>query len=84
MFYNLEYEGEVLSDGFTTIADAERSADKWWDDLESNKSLPNGVTKTDEVDIIAYDDNYNELSRFKYEVITEGYHGDIAEHGTWG
>lgn len=84
MFYNLEYEGDLLVDGCETIAEVEASADKWWDDLESNKDLANGVTRDAEVDIIAYDDNYNELSRYKHTVSTEGYHGDIVEHGTWG
>lgn len=82
MFYNLEYEGDLLVDDCATIAEVEAAADKWFD--EKHPDLANGVTVTDVVDIIAYDDNYNELSRFKRTVSTEGYHGDIVEHGTWG
>ena len=82
MYYNLYYYNELIGENIKPST-AESYAEDWWAD--KNEELSNGKTAEDVVEIVAFDENENELSRYRYKVSFTGYHGDYAEHNThWG
>lgn len=80
IWYNLEHDGVVLNDHYT-VDEAKKAADTFTE--RKHERLANGVEAFEDFYIVAIDEDYEEVSREKYQVELCGYHGDIIEHGTY-
>lgn len=85
-FWTFEHDGEEHDLECETQEQAEQAADDWWDKRNEDER----TTREDDCFIISYthatpDGDVAELSRTKYNLYYEYYHGDYAEHNTyWG
>lgn len=78
--YSIYHDGKELVAEAKSKDDAIQRANNWY--AEQDDDLRNGETKTLDVDLVAYDDEGNEVSREQVMLEYEHYHGDLAEHGT--
>jgi hypothetical protein len=79
--YSIYHDGKELIAEAKSKNDALRIGNIWY--AEQDDDLRNGETKTLDVDLVAYDDEGNEVSREQVVLEYEHYHGDLTEHGTY-
>lgn len=90
ILFDFECDGERHDLECATKEAAAEWADNWFAEKWADEGLRNGETREDEGEIIGYryDDETGEkveVSREKYALEYEAYHGDYAEHNThWG
>jgi hypothetical protein len=83
-FYHIDYDGDVIADGFTSISDARKATDKWWEDKNDwTSDMRVGEVRTTAVWIVGTDEDGEEVTRNEYEVTVTGQPND-DEHRTHG
>jgi len=86
--YTYEYQGKRFDLECVSKKDLEEWVDNWWAEQCQHESLRNGETRNDECEIITFRFNEDgeaiDHKREKYALSYEHYHGDFAEHNTYG
>ncbi len=88
-YWTYVYDGDIYDADFSCKNAAQKAADNWWAErCQDNDDMRNGEVFEEDIELIAYtydDDNERKLfTTVKSAVEYEHYHGDMAEHGTWG
>ena len=83
------YDGEENETDYKSKNEAQVAADALYAEKQAdNEGMRNGEVFSEDIDLIAYtlnEDGERKLfTTVKSVVEYEHYHGDAAEHGTWG
>lgn len=87
-YWEYEYDGELSDGEYGSKNAAQAAADEWWAEQQAdNEGMRNGDTFEADIELVGFkvgDSDPIEVARMKSTVEYEHYHGDLAEHGTWG
>ena len=87
ILWTFEYDGELMDLEFTDRAKLEAWLDEWWAEKHADEDMRNGETREDEGFIVQFcfddDGERKEISRERYCLCYEYYHGDFKEHNTY-
>jgi len=89
IFWTYERDGEIFDCEFDSQSEAQAFAENIFiEECEDEGGWSNGSGSEDDIVLIEFtytdDGDRAEIQRIESTVEFEYYHGDFAEHGTWG